>query len=935
MKKLYLIFILCLFAVKPFAQQNGSIKAVVFDSVLKRPVPYATVSLLQKSDSSLVSFALTDENGKFEFGKLRNGDYRLLITHNQYHNSNTFVSISDSSKHVNPGNIFMLDASKTLSELVIKSEAPPVTLINDTIQYNAGSFKTAPNANVEQLLKKLPGVKVEKDGTIKAQGEKVNRVLVDGKEFFGDDPKMATKNLPADAVDKVQVYDRQSEQAQLTGFDDGNYEKTINLKLKKDRKKGMFGKVNAGGGTAGRYEGKFNVNSFKGARQLSVIGMANNSNAEGFSFMDILNFTGELSRMQRSNGNININISSQDMAAYGGGQGNNNNIRTICGGGVNYNNIIGTRLDLQSNYFYNYYNPATESNIQQQYFLPDSSYFYNQHANINNIGNTHRLNLNALFQLDSMNSIRVTPLLSYQENRNRTISDYSTIDNKNSIINEGAGNSRTSNKGYSFRNELLYRLKTKKRGRTFSLSLLTTLNESNSDGSISSLNSFYDPAGPLVRRDTIDQQGKTNAALRGYTARFAYTEPFLRRSLLEFSISRSDSKNQSAKTTYDYDKQSGKHDILNKQLSNDFENRYEYNNAGIRMRTQKRKYNYTVGLSFQQSKLKGNIINRALDSVISKTFENLLPSARFQYAFSKFKRVSFTYSTSTRQPDISQMQPVADNSNPLNIKIGNPDLKQEYSHNLQSNLEWVNPYKNRNFFVFLTAQFIRSRIVNSDSTDSVGIKTSIPVNVNGSYITNSRISYSMPLRFLKSSLEISGSFGYNEGRQYINGIRNKTRSIGLTPELRLDMIPTQKLSVSLGALFSYSETKYSIQRNFDAKYFRQEYNMEVDWEMPHRFFFSTDFTYTVNSQRASEFNVKQPVWNASLSRQVFRFNRGEIKLAVMDLLNRNLGINRIAEQNYIEDSRVKTLRRFFMLSFTYSLNKTGLNNAGGVQFRSR
>ena len=936
MKKLYLVALFSLFGINTFAQQNGSIKAVIFDSISKRPVPYATVSLLQRSDSSLVSFSLTDESGKFEFNKLRNGNYRLLVTHNQYHNSNTFVSVADSNRNIDLGNIFVQDVAKTLSELVVKSEAPPVTLINDTVQYNAGSFKTAPNANVEQLLKKLPGVKVEKDGTIKAQGEKVSRVLVDGKEFFGDDPKLATKNLPADAVDKVQVYDRQSEQAQLTGFDDGNYEKTINLKLKKDRKKGMFGKAAAGGGTGDRYEGKFNANSFKGARQLSVIGMANNNNAEGFSFMDILNFTGELRRMQQNNGNMNINISPQDMAAYGGTAGNNNNIRTIRGGGVNYNNIAGTKLDLQSNYFYNFYNPVTESNIQQKFFLPDSSYLYKQDAVINSSGNTHRFNLNALFQIDSMNSIRVTPLLSYQKNNNRSNSRYQTIDDKNALINDGAGNSIANNEGYSFRNELLYRLKTKKRGRTFSLSFTTTLNESKGNGNLSSMNDFYDPAGPLVGRDTINQQYSSDADLKGYTARVAYTEPLFRRSLLEFSIARSDTRNQSAKTTYDYDKQSGKHDILNRQLSNDFENRYEYNNAGLRMRTQKKKYNYTFGLIFQQSGLKGYVINSAaLDSVVGKTFKNLLPSARFQYAFSKFKRFSFNYATSTRQPDITQMQPVADNSNPLNIKIGNPNLKQEYNHSFQSNLEWVNPYRNRNLFVFLSAQLIHNRIVNSDSINSLGIKTTTPVNVNGSYFINGGISYSVPVKFLKSNIEISTNMGYNEGRQFINGIKNKTRALSLSPQLNIDMNPTQKIAVSLRAMLSYSATKYSLQQKLDAEFYQQEYSAAVEWEMPYRFFFSTDFTYTIYNQPSSGFTTKLPLWNASISRQLLRFNRGEIKLGVVDLLNRNIGIGRFAEQNYVEDSRFKTLRRFFMLSFTYSLSKTGLNNAGGVQFKTR
>src|ERR1044072_2920884 len=314
MKKVYLLIICCFLYSCLLAQKNGVVKGVAFDTLAKQPVVAATITLLQKKDSSLVSFTMTDSKGQFEIAGLANGEYRLLTTHVSYHSSSRLFTIGDNNKQVNLGNIIMNDVSRMLSEVTVTAEAPPVTLIDDTVQYNAGSFKTVPNATVEQLLKKMPGIKVEKDGTVKAQGQEVKKVLVDGKEFFGNDPKLATRNLPADAVDKVQVYDRASDQAQLTGFDDGNSEKTINLKLKKDKKKGLFGKLSAGAGTDNRYEGRFNVNSFKGARELSVIGLGNNTNAEGFSFMDMLNFSGELVRLKAGGGgNISLNLSSDDM----------------------------------------------------------------------------------------------------------------------------------------------------------------------------------------------------------------------------------------------------------------------------------------------------------------------------------------------------------------------------------------------------------------------------------------------------------------------------------------------------------------------------------------------------------------------------------------------------------------------------------------------
>lgn len=938
MRKIYLSLVLACFTTVLLAQKNGTVKGVAFDTISKQPVGAATITVLDKKDSSLVSFTMTTDDGKFELKGLANGDYRLLITHVNYHNRNIPFSISDTSKLTELNNVAMSDKSKVLAEVVVTNEAPPVTLINDTIQYNAGSFKTQPNASVEQLLKKLPGVKVEKDGTIKAQGETVQKVLVDGKEFFGNDPKLATKNLPADAIDKVQVYDKKSDQAELTGFDDGNSEKTINLKLKKDKKKGKFGKVNAGIGNKERYEGKFNINSFKGARQFSAIGMGNNTNAEGFSFMDILNFTGELARMQKGmmggGGNISINMSGSDASAMGMNGGSNSGINTAWGGGLNYNNIIGKKLDFQSNYFYNSFAPKSESHIQREYLLP-TNYFYNQNSFSNNKSNSHRFNLNMLYQIDSMNSIRITPSFSYQKTNNRTQTDYQTLSASKTLTNEGFSNTTGSNEGYTFRNDITWRKKFARKGRTFSLALQTTLNESEGDGTLSSITSFYNPNGSLLKRDTLNQNNTTKSDLKGFSARAVYTEPLWRRSMLELSAGRNSSKSTSQKLTHDFNKQNGKYDQLNNFLSNNFENTYGYTNAGIRMRTQHKKFNYALGVAWQQAELEGKIISGTKDSLISKTFKNFLPNARFQYNFTKFKSLSISYNTSTNQPSMSQLQPVPDNSNPLNIKEGNPDLKQEFNHTIMGHVNLLSPYKNKNFFMFFNFMSTQNKIVNYDSVNlQTGVRKTRPVNVNGVYNMNSNMSYSMPVRFLKGSIEVSANTRFSRNRQLFNMTSNTVatntiNSVTLGPDIRLDMNPNDKLSIALGAGISYTKTKYSLQPTLNTNYLSQEYTTSLDWEMPKGFYFSTDLVYTINSQRAAGFNIKVPIWNASISKQMLKFNRGELKFSARDLLNQNIGISRNTNNNYIEDSRVLTLQRFFLLSFTYSLSKTGLNNAGG------
>jgi len=924
MRRICLLLVLITLAAAAKAQKNGTVKGIAFDTLSKQPVANATITLLQKKDSSLISFTMTDNSGRFQLTGIANGEYRILITHVNYHNTNKFFKIEEGKKEADLGTVVLHDAKKTLEEVVVVGEAPPVTLIGDTVQYHAGAFKVQPNANVEDLLKKLPGVKVEKDGTVKAQGETVKKVLVDGKEFFGNDPKIATKNLPADAIDKVQVYDRASDQAQLTGFDDGNSEKTINLKLKKDKKKGMFGKATLGGGTDERFEGKANVNSFKGARQMSIIGMGNNTNSPGFSFFDMLNFSGELSRLKQGGGNISITMSDPGSGLLGG---SNNGINTIFGGGVNYNNIIGKKTDFQSNFFYNRFNPYTEAFTQRA--LPDSSYLYDEFRKTDNINNNYRLNLTADIIIDSFHSLKIIPGFSYQDTRNSSVGDYASRTTGFKKTNDGVSNNLTENSGYNFRNDILFRKKFRRKGRTFSIALNASVNSSDGTGELQSINNFYNSAtSALVRTDSINQRNTNESELKGYNARIVYTEPIFKRSLLEFSASKSNTVSVSEKITYDYNKNNGKFDQINDLLTNDYRNVYGYTQGGIKLRTQLKKFNYAVGLTWQQADLVGTIIAASKDSVIKKSFNNFLPNARFQYNFTRYRNLIMNYQTMTNQPTVSQLQPVPDISNPLNIRNGNPNLHQEFTQMLRLQYSSVNPFKNRNLFVFLNAQATNNKIVNFDVINQYGIKVSTPVNVSGVYNVNGDVNIGLPVRFVKGSINLSTNLGYNRNKNFFNSVENTTNTITVGPDARLDITISEKAYFSLSAGYTFYSTNYSIQKEMNTKYITQNYGADFNWDLPKGFYFATDFTYIINGQRAPGFNAKVPFWNASLAKQILKFNRGELKLRVYDILNQNVGVSRNTNNNYIEDVRQMTLKRFFMLAFTYNLSKTGLGPGG-------
>ena len=930
MKKILLIISTGFIFLSVSAQKNGSIKGVVFDTIAKQPVPAATITVLQRSDSSLVTFTMTNKLGEFSLTNVPYGDYRLLVTHVNYHNVNKYFTINDARKNIDLANVEVSDKNKVLEEVVVMAEAPPVTLIGDTVQYNAGSFKTKPNAVVEDLLKKMPGIQVEKDGTVKAQGQEVKKVLVDGKEFFGTDPKIATKNLPADAVDKVQVYDRQSDMAQLTGFDDGNSEKTINLKLKKDKKKGVFGKVNAGGGTDGRYQGRFNVNSFKGARQMSVIGMGNNTNAEGFSFMDILSFSGGMNQLGGggNSGSVNINISSNDALAGVMGGSNNKAINTTWAGGANYNNIIGTKMEVQSNYFFSRYNPVTDQKLSRQYILPDSTYFYNQSSRTNNLSYSHRFNLTYDYLIDSMHSLKFTPALSLQNSKTHSVSAYETLSEQLLQSNKGLSDNFSASDGYNFTGTLLFRKKFKRKGRTFSLSLGSTLNNSDGNGELESVNQFYNKLGNLVKTDSINQRSVSESEIRGYNTRAVYTEPLFKRSLLELSVSKNESRSVSDKITYDYNRNSGKHDLVNPLLTNNYENVYGTATAGIRLRTQKKKYNYSIGVTWQNADLNGTIKSGSKDSVITKSFYNILPNARFQYNFTRFKNLQVDYRASTNQPSVSQLQPVPDISNPLNIKLGNPDLKQEFTHRINVNYTGMNPFRNKSFFWFSSYSFTNNKIVNFDVLDSFGRKTTTYINVNGVYNLNNDISLGWPLRFLKATMNFNTGVGYSKSIQFINAFRNNIYNISIDPSVEISKSFKDKFDLTLSGGFTYNKAKYSLQSSLNNNYLTQDYGVDVGWQLPKNFYLSTDFQYTISSQRSAGYNAKVPLWNASFSKLFLKYNRGELKLSVYDLLDENKAIVRNTNANYIEDQSNRVLKRFFLLGFTYSLNKMSAN-AGG------
>ena len=473
MKQLY-FFLVCLFVTTiSLAQTSGTIKGKLVDSVGKQSLKDASITVLESKDSTLEVFGLAKSDGSFELKNISFGKMLVQITFQGYQPINKTITLSKENAVVDLGDVNMLVQSKDLQEVIVQTS--PIVIRKDTIEYNAGSFKTKPNAVVEDLLKKLPGVEVAKDGTIKAQGETVSRVLVDGKRFFGDDPKMATKNLPPDMVDKIQVYDAQSDQSAFSGFDDGTRTKTINITTKKDKRKGLFGKVMAGGGNDGRYESSLNFNRFNGNQQISFIGQANNVNRQAFSVQDILGTLGTAGG-GRGGGGVGSIISGL------GGGGSSNGITTTAAAGLNFKDVIGKKTEFSGSYFYN--NLAIDrdtKSLTERFQKSDSSFFTNQTTTARTKNQNHRVNLNIETQLDSSNSLIIRPNFSNQntEANTRTISGVtrgklSNLTNTDQTLNN-------TGDGYNGTLDATFRHRFKTKGRTFSLNLTGGANTNHSD----------------------------------------------------------------------------------------------------------------------------------------------------------------------------------------------------------------------------------------------------------------------------------------------------------------------------------------------------------------------------------------------------------------------------------------------------------------------
>jgi hypothetical protein len=903
--------------------QKFDVHGTLIDT-LNNPLPSATIMLLNAKDSSLVTFGISDKTGVFMMRSVAYGKYIFKVSFVGYATHTQVVAPAAGVTSVDLGRVQLKPRSTQLSEVVVKGDVVPVAVKHDTIEFNAAAFKTKANANVEDLLKKLPGIDVESDGTVRAQGEQVQRVTVDGKEFFGRDPKLATKNLPADAVDKVQVFDKKSDQSQFTGIDDGQREKTINLELKEEKRNGAFGTMMAGLGSNNRYQGRANVNRFTKGRQLSFLGMGNNVNEQGFSINDYMNFSGGSQSLMGGGGAVQINMDGNNSSGvpmnFGGRQ---NGIMTNYAGGLNFNNTLSKNTEMNGSYFYNHLDQNVDRTTERINYLPNGSYNYNQFSKTRNNNENHRVNFTIDHKIDSSNSLKFTTNGTLSNTSLNTLSESQTTTTDNALQNTSVTDNHTKGSGSNVTSNLLYRHRFRKRGRSFSANINSVLSQNESNGELTADNQFFD-TGEKRNVSQVNNQTTKNQTLG---TSLSYIEPLGGRKYLEAAYSFRTNRNQVERDVFDV---SNGVKTQNLSLSNIYHSNYMYNRPGLTLRINRSKYNLSMGVNWQRTTINGRLLLKDID--INKSFQNFLPVARLNYDFSNLKHLRFEYETSMQEPTIQQLQPVIDNTtNQINQSVGNPQLQPGYNHRVGINFNTFEPAKGIGFFAFVNGMYTANAISYSQTINPNLSSLTMPVNVKNASNISGNFNFGFPVRKLFSRFNIGPNVSQRNSRVLLNDVETASRQNTLGGTARYNFSYKDFFTLDLSANVSNQSTHYETEaasKPQDQKYLNKTYSAETNVTILENWQLNGSVDYMMYNSKTTGFSQSIPLVNVSVSRFFFKAQSGELRLGVVNALDKSLSVSQNSSVNYLEQTTYNNLGRYYMVSFVYALNKQ-LNPMGG------
>lgn len=925
---------------------QNKITGKVIDRETLTPIDGASIQVFNAKDSLLMQNR-SNKEGNFELNLNTSNAAYLQVSYLGYSMQKTSLA------SVNSGTILTIRMEKSSIDLDVVDilGAPLAQIKGDTTEFSADNFKTEPYADSDALLKQIPGLVIDDEGNVVAHGSQVTKILVDNKEFFTTDPRLALKNLPADIVAKIQIIDEKSEQSNFTGFDDGTRNKVINIVTKPDKRTGYFGNVNTGLGSLDRYAIQGNVSYFTGNDRLSISAISNNVNQRNIGMGNVMA----------------IGVGSAGGGRGSGGRGSAGGGSAMGGGGnsgipgnsisntfsANYNkSFLNNALQFNADYSFNTSNSTVLNTVNRETLL---GYNANQLSLTNSENDrensSHRTSMNIKWNIDSLQTLTFRPNFTIQNSHNFSNSWAQTLENTGSPINNSMRDQNSENTNYNFSGVLNYNLKLNKPGRTVSTSLTYNNNSSNGIAQNFSLNEFYENY-LLGRTDTTNLLNNTETLGSGFNTRFTYTEPLAKDHRIQVNYGFRNNSNFSNRETLNALAETGQFEELNEQLSNTFNNDFYYHSAGLTYQFTQAKFNIDLGMDYQNSYSKNHKMFPQ-EIISTRSFDSYLPNAVFNYKISRDNNLRFQYNTSTNAPSISQLQDVVNNEDPLNISTGNPDLKQEFQHRFNLNYNLVNRQSGSNLDFGLSASLSNNKIVNStfnaisDTLILPGVllgkggKFTQPVNVDGYYNLSGNVSWGVPIKPLKINLNLRTNANLTHNMGFLNNEATESDSYGISQTIGINSRINEKIIFGLNYTGNYSVSNNSLSAGTSYHYFNQNVSANATYTFWQGIRLNSTIAYQNNSGLTQGYNQSFVLWNASIGKKLFNRQQGELSLSVNDILNKNININRTVNEMYITDTSSNTLKQYFMLSFTYNLRKFGLGssnsgnstNSGGRQGR--
>ncbi|MYH53557.1 MAG: outer membrane beta-barrel protein, partial [Gemmatimonadetes bacterium] len=916
------------------AQEEYEVRGVVTDSA-GAPLRNAMVVALTQTDSVLTKYALTNGDGRFVMSDLSAGQYILQVTLIGFELFRRDFEISDAD--IDAGTVEMAVTAVELDSLVVSVEHVPFINRGDTLSYNVLAFPTQPNAMVEDLLKRLPGIEVDTEGNIKAQGEEVENVLVDGREFFGKDPKVATRNLPADAVKQVDVYDKQSDMAEFTGIPDGDDERTIDLKLREEARRGYFGQASGGfGGDMNtearlgalarnelRYDGRFTLNRFSPTMQMSVNANTNNTNRSGFS----MDGYGELMAMGGGGFVVEEMLAREGFGGGGGGFGDSR------GAGLNLSRDFGEKGWIRGSYSLSDSDNRQDRVLQQQAVFGANVASQIADSSQQESGNTgHRLNLNGQYAFSPGHQVRVrvnantrsSTMDSFQQRVTRTVDGQP--------LNTAVTNYDVNGSNWSGNAQVTWRKRLGEGGRAVVAEFNSDLQGSDQVADLGSTITGESRGGTVAgagaTEDIRQEQSNTGGSWNN-SARISFTQPMGERYVMEvYGRGRARSQDQD-REVFDIVSDGL---IRNDELTSGFERTYNYYNAGGRFSRNGEKAWITLGLNAQRSDLSGTIVDR--DETISNGYTHLLGNVDLKWEVKDGQYFGFRYGTSTREPSLNQLQPFVDNRDPINVYVGNPDLRPSYSHSVSSEYRFFDQFSFINLFTRAGFSYTRDPIANSRVFDDQGFQTVSPINTDASWSVNGNTSFGTPIRKLGVDIDLSYGISYSEGIEVINSASNESRVIRNTVGARLSNRNKERFEIGAGANFTFNDVEYSLNQALNRDYVNSRYSANGriylgSWTLGSTFSWNVydQNLYNIGAGRGGESYTPSPGrnvarWDARASRRVLS-DRAEVQIQAFDLLNQSQAVNISNSGSFIQESRTQSLGQYFMVRVMYRLGMRG------------